>query len=67
MLEAPIGAAGFGNEFGRPNVAGYFRTYESVTGETGTRGYHKPIMLAGGLAEIRPEHVKKQKLSDGTL
>ncbi|MGO8722756.1 MAG: phosphoribosylformylglycinamidine synthase [Acidimicrobiales bacterium] len=66
MLEAPIGAAGFGNEFGRPNVAGYFRTYESVTGDR-ARGYHKPIMLAGGLADIRPEHVNKQKLRDGTL
>jgi phosphoribosylformylglycinamidine synthase len=66
MLEAPIGAAGFGNEFGRPNVAGYFRTYERVTGET-ARGYHKPIMLAGGLADIRPEHVKKEKLGDGAV
>ena len=66
MLEAPIGAAGFGNEFGRPTVAGYFRTYEKVTGQI-ARGYHKPIMLAGGLADIRPEHVKKKRLRDGAV
>ena len=66
MLEAPMGAAAFGNEFGRPNVAGYFRTYEIVTGNI-TRGYHKPIMLAGGLAEIRPAHVKKKRLSNGSV
>ena len=62
MLEAPIGAAGFVNEFGRPNLAGYFRTYEQqVNGEV--RGYHKPIMVAGGLGNIRDEHVKKQTVS----
>src|SRR5512140_28477 len=52
MIEGPIGAASFNNEFGRPNLAGYFRTYEQqVAGEV--RGYHKPIMLAGGVGNIR--------------
>src|SRR5271154_946862 len=56
MLEAPIGAAAFNNEFGRPNICGSFRTLETpVTGGPATRarGYHKPIMLAGGLGNIR--------------
>jgi len=66
MLEGPIGSAGFGNEFGRPNVAGYFRTYERVSGNV-AYGYHKPIMLAGGLADIRPEHVTKDRLADGAV
>jgi len=48
----PIGAASFNNEFGRPNLAGYFRTYEQEAGGV-TRGYHKPIMLAGGVGNIR--------------
>ncbi len=62
MLEAPIGAAAFNNEFGRPNICGYFRSYEqAVTGPNGeeVRGYHKPIMLAGGVGNIRAEHVEK--------
>ena len=51
MLEGPIGAAAFNNEFGRPNLAGYFRTFEElVAGEM--RGYHKPIMLAGGMGHV---------------
>jgi len=58
MLEGPIGAAAFNNEFGRPNLCGYFRTYEQTVGEE-LRGYHKPIMLAGGLGNIRAEHVEK--------
>ena len=66
MLEAPIGSAGFANEFGRPNVAGYFRTYETVSGKI-ARGYHKPIMLAGGSADIRAEHVHKSRLGAGAL
>lgn len=66
MLEAPIGGAGFANEFGRPNLAGYFRTYQQVTdGEVW--GYHKPIMIAGGLGNIRDQHVEKQKLPVGAL
>ncbi len=62
MIEAPIGAAAFNNEFGRPNILGYFRTYEqSITSSNGTevRGYHKPIMLAGGVGNIKAEHVEK--------
>jgi len=68
MLEGPIGSAGFNNEFGRPNLCGYFRTFEEkVPGPNGeeVRGYHKPIMLAGGLGNIRPEHVEKCDLSVG--
>lgn len=65
MLEGPLGGASFNNEFGRPNIGGYFRTFElSVNGEL--RGYHKPIMLAGGLGNIRPQHVIKEKFPAGT-
>ena len=63
MLEGPIGAAAFNNEFGRPNLCGYFRTYEQrVEHADGTelRGYHKPIMLAGGVGNIREEHIEKK-------
>ncbi len=62
MLEGPIGAAAFNNEFGRPNLAGYFRTYcQEIEGPEGPeiRGYHKPIMLAGGIGNVRPMHVDK--------
>ncbi len=66
MLEGPIGAAAFNNEFGRPNLAGYFRTFEeTVAGQR--RGYHKPIMLAGGVGSIRDDHVHKKLLPAGTL
>ncbi len=68
MLEAPIGAAAFNNEFGRPNLCGYFRTYEErVPGPQGAevRGYHKPIMLAGGLGNIRDDHVAKNDIPPG--
>ncbi|MDR9437502.1 MAG: phosphoribosylformylglycinamidine synthase [Thiohalophilus sp.] len=68
MLEAPIGAAAFNNEFGRPNLCGYFRTYEErVPGPQGeeVRGYHKPIMLAGGLGNIRDDHVAKNDIPPG--
>jgi phosphoribosylformylglycinamidine synthase len=68
MLEAPIGAAAFNNEFGRPNICGYFRSYEQkVTGPNGeeVRGYHKPIMLAGGVGNIRADHVKKGTIPAG--
>lgn len=68
MIEAPIGAAAFNNEFGRPNLCGYFRTYEekvtSFAGEE-VRGYHKPIMLAGGLGNIREDHVNKNDIPPG--
>ncbi len=66
MLQGPIGAAAFNNEFGRPALCGYFRTYEQriTTGaRTHTYGYHKPIMLAGGFGNIRPEHVHKQAIA----
>jgi phosphoribosylformylglycinamidine synthase len=62
MTEGPIGGAAFNNEFGRPNLAGYFRTYESHLpglGENEIRGYHKPIMIAGGLGNVRAEHASK--------
>ena len=68
MLEGPIGAAAFNNEFGRPNITGYFRTYEEkVPGPSGEeiRGYHKPIMLAGGLGNIHPDHVQKSAIPAG--
>jgi phosphoribosylformylglycinamidine synthase len=68
MLEGPIGAAAFNNEFGRPALAGYFRTFElDVPGPHGTetRGYHKPIMIAGGLGNIRAEHVQKGTIAAG--
>jgi phosphoribosylformylglycinamidine synthase len=69
MLEAPIGAAAFNNEFGRANICGYFRTYENtIEGHNGpeVRGYHKPIMLAGGVGNINDEHVEKNNIPDGT-
>ncbi len=68
MLEGPIGGAAFNNEFGRPNLAGYFRTYcQLVEGAAGSelRGYHKPIMLAGGLGNVRPMHVEKRETPPG--
>ena len=69
MLEGPLGAAAFNNEFGRPNICGYFRTYEEkVTGPAGeeVRGYHKPIMLSGGLGNIDEAHVEKQDIPPGS-
>ncbi|KAL6300069.1 CobB/CobQ-like glutamine amidotransferase domain-containing protein [Sparassis latifolia] len=70
MIEGPLGACAFNNEFGRPALAGYFRTFvERVpTGENGTteiRGYHKPIMIAGGLGNVRPAFARKSKISAG--
>ncbi|MCC6196518.1 MAG: phosphoribosylformylglycinamidine synthase, partial [Burkholderiales bacterium] len=66
MIEGPIGAASFNNEFGRPNLAGYFRTFEQeVAGEV--RGYHKPIMIAGGVGNIAAAHTHKHRLPPGTL
>jgi phosphoribosylformylglycinamidine synthase len=60
MTEGPLGAAAFNNEFGRPCIAGYFRSFEHVeSGGTRARGYHKPIMIAGGLGNVRREHVSK--------
>jgi len=66
MLEGPIGGAAFNNEFGRPNLTGYFRTYEEdVAGER--RGYHKPIMLAGGVGNISARHAEKHQIQPGAL
>ena len=65
MIDAPIGAASFNNEFGRPNTCGYFRTYEQQTFNEEIRGYHKPIMLAGGIGNIKENHVDKGSISNG--
>ncbi|MCB1872444.1 MAG: phosphoribosylformylglycinamidine synthase [Gammaproteobacteria bacterium] len=68
MLEGPVGGASFNNEFGRPNLCGYFRTYEQcVPGPSGDelRGYHKPIMLAGGLGSISEAMVEKSSFPPG--
>jgi phosphoribosylformylglycinamidine synthase len=62
MLEAPVGAASFNNEFGRPNLCGYFRAFDFDGW-----GYHKPIMLAGGLGAIDAAHSHKEGLAPGTL
>jgi phosphoribosylformylglycinamidine synthase len=69
MIEGPLGGAAFNNEFGRPNLAGYFRTFElGITGPGGereVRGYHKPIMIAGGYGHIRPQFVEKGEIPAG--
>ena len=68
MTQGPLGAAAFNNEFGRPNILGYFRTFEqrvnSFNGEE-VRGYHKPIMLAGGLGNIKRSHIEKGEITKG--
>ncbi|OZY85994.1 phosphoribosylformylglycinamidine synthase [Cellvibrio mixtus] len=65
MIDGPLGGAAFNNEFGRPNICGYFRTFEEdFDGER--RGYHKPIMLAGGYGNIKAEHIEKPPFSAGT-
>ena len=64
MTDGPLGAAAFNNEFGRPNLGGYFRTFEVATSE-GVRGYHKPIMIAGGFGNIKVEHVDKPPFAAG--
>src|SRR6266702_3262993 len=66
MLEGPIGAASFNNEFGRPNLAGYFRAFE-MDADGVTRGYHKPIMIAGGIGNINAAHAFKDELAPGAL
>ena len=69
MLDGPIGAAAYNNEFGRPNLNGYFRTYEMETpdgpGKTRLHGYHKPIMIAGGYGNVRDAHVQKLAVVEG--
>ncbi|WP_411725839.1 phosphoribosylformylglycinamidine synthase [Methyloglobulus sp.] len=69
MLEGPLGGAAFNNEFGRPNLAGYFRSFEQPVSNRNNeyRGYHKPIMIAGGMGSIRPMLVNKQPIPLGAL
>jgi phosphoribosylformylglycinamidine synthase len=68
MMDGPLGGAAFNNEFGRPNLGGYFRTLEleapGISGDE-RRGYHKPIMIAGGLGNIRDGHVEKNRIPPG--
>ncbi|MES2819632.1 MAG: phosphoribosylformylglycinamidine synthase [Pseudomonadota bacterium] len=69
MLDGPLGGAAFNNEFGRPALTGYFRTFEqSISTPRGdeVRGYHKPIMLAGGMGNIRAGHVQKAEITVGS-
>jgi len=69
MIDGPLGAAAFNNEFGRPNINGYFRTFEEKTPGTAgdeIRGYHKPIMLAGGFGNMRKEHIDMIDMPVGT-
>ncbi|MBN2449039.1 MAG: phosphoribosylformylglycinamidine synthase, partial [Lentisphaeria bacterium] len=64
MIEGPIGGAGFGNEYGRPQLCGFFKTYDQVHNGC-RRGYHKPIMLAGGMGNIKRIHVAKRPIPEG--
>ena len=70
MLEGPVGGAAFNNEYGRPNLCGYFRSFEAEVeneaGKTEVRGYHKPIMIAGGIGNIRQSDVLKGEIDIGT-
>ncbi|MCC5871977.1 MAG: phosphoribosylformylglycinamidine synthase [Gammaproteobacteria bacterium] len=68
MLEGPIGAASFNNEFGRPALCGYFRSFEQTVdlgAGAEVRGYHKPIMIAGGLGNVRAEHIEAEEVVPG--
>ncbi len=69
MIDGPLGGAAYNNEFGRPNIAGYFRTLEleapGANGQVEVRGYHKPIMLAGGIGSISAQHSKKNPIPPG--
>lgn len=70
MLDGPVGAAAFNNEFGRANLCGYFRSFEQLDKTPVAiqwRGYHKPIMIAGGMGNIRRQHVKKEDVAAGSL
>ncbi len=68
MLEGPIGGAAFNNEFGRPALTGYFRTLEIADADDAlkARGYHKPVMIAGGVGNVRTEHVHKESFNEST-
>jgi len=65
MIDGPLGGAAFNNEFGRPNLCGYFRTFEQPLPNGGYAGYHKPIMIAGGMGNVRACNLAKQALPDG--
>ncbi|ORY05767.1 phosphoribosylformylglycinamidin [Basidiobolus meristosporus CBS 931.73] len=69
MIQGPLGGAAFNNEFGRPNLTGYFRTFcekvQCTNGEEEVRGYHKPIMIAGGMGNVRPAHQLKTSIHPG--
>jgi phosphoribosylformylglycinamidine synthase len=68
MIDGPLGGAAFNNEFGRPNIAGYFRTFEQAAAGDApnrVRGYHKPIMIAGGMGNVRRNHVEKSEIPVG--
>ncbi len=66
MIQAPLGASGYGNEYGRPTIAGYFRTYEQEINDQ-VWGYHKPIMIAGGIGNVREANVHKKAVPAGAL
>ena len=67
MLDGPIGAAAYNNEYGRPALAGYFRTFEQDTHKLSAWGYHKPVMIAGGVGAVREAHIDMQRFADDTL
>ena len=72
MLKGPLGGAAYNNEFGRPNLCGYFRSYEQIIRDPDTqqvthRGYHKPVMIAGGMGNVDERHVLKQPIPVGAL
>ena len=66
MIDGPLGGAAFNNEFGRPNLLGYFRTFEAEH-HGSVRGYHKPIMIAGGLGNIQAQQTHKDRIPEGAL
>ena len=67
MIEGPIGAAAFNNEFGRPSTVGYFRVFEQPFADNQAYGYHKPIMLAGGMGEVKNRNSLKNPIEVGDL
>ena len=69
MLDGPIGGAAYNNEFGRPNILGYFRTFEEENKEESNTswGFHKPIMIVGGMGNISDSSVKKNDIDAGSL
>lgn len=71
MIDAPLGGAAFNNEFGRPGINGYFRTYlqqvPTIPDHSEWRGYTKPIMIAGGMGTVRPMHTHKKPIPAGSI